>query len=281
MTECELKGQALVDLLSCFAQQSGVATAEFVNNKIQEVIGVHGVDVNELAAKIALINAELDADDVAFQGLLDAVTALQTAVANNSSSITTVNNALTSAVAGLEASIASERARVNAELARIEALITPHYDDTEVRALIQANLEAIGSEAATRAAAVTRLEGLIAANSTEIEALKTAVASNVAAIAANNSAIQAAVADIAAVQTAVAALQTAVANNTSNIAANTTAINANAAQIASNKAATDAKIAEVENCFSAFFGVIESTTCESLTDAFKAGLGAGNQSTGL
>lgn len=249
MTECELKGQALVDLLSCFAQQSGAATAEFVNTKIEEVINVHGIDLTEISNKISIINAELDADDVAFQGILDAIAALQTSVANNQTSIADVNTALTQGIAGLQASINTERARVNSELARIEALIpTVHapYDDTEVRALIQANIEAIGSEAATRTAEIARLEGLIANNSSSISALQTAVAANVTAINANAASIS--------------SLE---------------------AVVAANKAATDAKIAEVEACFDAFFGVIEATTCESLTNAFKAGLNAGNQSSGL
>lgn len=249
LENCNDHAQQLIDLMSCFAQKQGQLTAQYVNGKIQEVVDVHGVDLTELSNKIALINAELDADDVAFQGLLNAITALQTSVANNQTSITNVNSTLTSAINGLQNSIATEQARVNAELARIEALIPvvhAPYDDTEVRELIAANLSAIGSESANRIAEIARLEAIIATNSTDITNLKAGVAANVAALAT--------------MQGVVDALSSTV----------TSAV-----------AALNARIDGVEACLNGFFNTLASASCDDIAAAFSTGLAAGNGSGAL
>lgn len=239
--------------MSCLAQKQGAMTAEFVNSKIQDVINVHGVDVSELAAQIALINAELDVNETvdgqqqtALTGILNSITALQTSVANNTTSITDVQNTITSAVAGLQASIATERAHVDAEVARLEGLISSieipaPYDDSEVRALIQANVEAIGSESATRIAEVARLEGLIAANKTDIDGLKVSVAANAA--------------EIASVKSAVESLSSAVT---------------------AGLAAVNARVDSVDACLDAFFNTMNSANCDVIAGSFQSGLNSGN-----
>lgn len=252
LENCSDNAQALIDLMSCFAQKQGEMTATFVNNKITDMINLHDVDIDSLVNQIQIINSELAANTTvdgeqttALQGILDAIAALQTSVANNQTSITAANNAITTGLAGLQASIDTEQARVNSELARIEALIPvipDPYDDTEVRQLIADNLAAIGSESATRVAEIARLEGLITQNATDITVMKADIASNVTAIAN--------------LQGTVAALSTTVTNAV---------------------AALNARIDSVEACMTGFFNTLSAASCQTIADAFQAGLdGNGN-----
>lgn len=252
---CGAYGQQLVDLMSCFAQNMGQQTASYVSTKINEVVNLNDVDLTELHNQITLIMGELAENEVvdgdqttALNGILTAITNLQTSVANNSTSITQVQNALSSAVSALEASIAAERAYVDSEIERVIGLIpTVHapYDDTEVRELIQANLTAIGSESATRAQEIARVEGLIAANAASIEEVKVSLAANAAKIAT---------------------LETTVSDLTATVAA--------------NKAATDAKFVAIDACMNGFFSALDGASCETIGNAFALGLSNGNNGQG-
>ena len=246
-TNCGAAGQALVDLMSCFAQNAGAQVANHVNTKIAEVVDLHDVDLSALHAQIQLILGELAENEIvdgeqttALNGILTAITNLQTSVANNSTSITQVQDALTSAVSALENSLAAEHAFTVSEIARLESLITPHYDDAEVRALIQANLEAIGSESTARAAADAALQALIEGNSAEIEQLKTALATNA-----------------------------------SNIAALTTRVSDLEGVVAANAAAANARMDGIDACLTGFFDALDSASCEAIGNAFALGLSNG------
>lgn len=252
---CGAQGQALVDLMSCFAQNMGQQVATHVQTKIGEVVDLHDVDLSALHQQITLIMGELAENEVvdgeqstALQNILNAITNLQTSVANNSTSITQVSDALGQAVTALENSIAAERAYVDSEVARVIALIPEvhdPYDDQELRELIQANLTAIGSESAARAAEVTRLEGLISANAASIEEVKVSLAANAAKISA---------------------LETSVADLASTVAA--------------NKAAADAQFAAIDACMNGFFGALDGASCDAIGNAFALGLSSGNNGQG-
>lgn len=252
---CGAAGQALIDMMSCFAANAGQQVSEHVSSKINEVINLHDVDLSALHEQITLILGELADNEIvdgeqstALQGILTAITNLQTSVANNSTSIVQVQDALTSAVAALESSIAAERAYTDSEIARVIALIPEvhaPYDDTEVRELIQANLTAIGSESSARKAADAVLEGLIQANSDSIEELKVSLAANAAKI----SALETRVGDLEGV-------------------------------VAANKAAADAKFASVDACLTGFFDAIGAASCEQISNAFALGLQNGNNGGG-
>lgn len=243
---CQDNATQLIDLLGCLAQKMGAETASYVNTKIEEITSIHDVDLEQLANQITIINNELDADDTALQGILDAITALQTSVSNNQTSITNVQNTVNTAITNLQNSIATEQSRVNSELARIEALIpTVHvpYDDTAIRGLIQANLEAIGSESATRVSEIARLEGLITSNTTSITQL-----------------------------------QTSVAENTTRISTLRTDVDALIATVAANAAAINARVDSVELCMDSFFNTLNAASCETIAGYFTAGLNAGGSS---
>ena len=241
--------------MSCFAQTAGSQVATHVNNRIADLVNLHNVDLEALNQQITLILGELAENTVvdgeqttALQNILNSITALQTSVANNATSITSVTDLVNQSVAALESSIQAERAHTDAEVARLESLIATHqnYDDAELRAAIQANVEAIGSESAVRATEIARVEALIAANTAEINTLKTALAANASAISA---------------------LQTSVADLTATVAA--------------NKAEADAKFASVDACLNGFMGAISAASCEQISNAFALGLSSGNQQQGL
>ena len=244
-TNCGAEGQKLVDLFSCFAQNMGAQTAAHVQTKINELVDLHDLDIETLHQHITNINAELAADDTALQGILDAIAALQVSVANNSTSISQVNTALSQAVTALEASIQAERAYVDSEIARLESLMPNAYDDSELRSLIQANVEAIGSEAATRASEIARVEALVSANTAEIQVVKDGLAANAAAISA--------------LTTRVSDLETAVA---------------------ANKAEADAKFVAIDACMNGFFSALDSASCDAIGQAFSLGLSNGNNGNG-
>ena len=252
---CGSSGQALVDLMSCFAQSAGAQVASHVNTRINEVINLHDVDLSELHNQIQLILGELAENEVvdgeqstALQGILTAISDLQSSVANNSTSITQVQTALTQAVAALEASLVAERAYTDSRIAEVIAMIPDvhdPYNDTELRDLIAANVTAIGSESAARKAADAALQALIETNASEIEGLKVSLATNAAAISA---------------------LQTTVADLASTVAA--------------NKAEADAKFVAIDACMNGFFSAIDNASCDAISQAFALGLSNGNNGNG-
>lgn len=246
-TTCENYGAKLKELLECLVEKQGVAVAEYVSGKIQEVVDVHGVDITELTNKINIINQELDQDDVALQGILDAIAALQTATANNQVSITAANTAITNAISNFNSQIAAERAHVDAEIARLEALMPTAYDDTELRTLITNNMNAITGERDARVAEIARLEGIITTNTADIATAKTDIAANTAAIAQN--------------ATGLAALTSTVATL---------------------RAELEAQITAVSNCLNNVISALDTLSCDALADGFKAGLAmGGTQPAGL
>lgn len=246
-TTCDNYGAKLRELLECLVEKQGVAVAEYVNGKIQEVVNVHGVDITELTNKINLINQELDSDDVALQGILNSIAALQTATTNNQVSVAQANQAITNAIADFNTKIAAERTHIDSEIARLEGLMHDAYDDSELRTLIANNVTAITGERETRVAEIARLEGLIVANKADIDLLKTSVADNAAATAAN----------------------------ATGLAALTTVVN-------DLKTSLEAQIAAVASCLNNVVSAIDGLSCDALAQGFKNGLAmGGGSSSGL
>ena len=245
-TTCENYGQNLKSLLECLVSQQGVAVAEFVQGKIDALVSVHGVDIEALQNAIAAINAELDADDSLVAGILNQLAELQTAVQNNTVSINAANTAITDAVNSFNTAISEERTYVDNQIQNILNQLHDAYDDSEVRALIQANVEAISGERQERIDAILAVEALVAKNSSDIVELKAGLEANAAAIA----------------------------TNASGLAALTTVVNTLRTEL-------EAQIAGVAACLDKVVSALDLVSCEGLTNSFKAGLAAGGSSSGL
>ena len=243
LTNCNEYTDKLKSLLECLVEKQGLAVAEYVNDEVMNLVNINSVDINELTNKINLINQELDSDDVQLNGILQAISDLQTATGNNTISIQQAQTAISDAISSFNQAIANERSFVESEISRIEALIPNGYDDSEIRTMIQNAVTAINGERSERVAEIARVEGLVVQNSADIALMKTEIADNTAAIA----------------------------TNATGLAALTTVVN-------TVKAELEAKINAVADCLTAIVSGIDSISCDSLAASFRAGLAAGGSS---
>ena len=245
-TTCENYGATLKSLLECLVEKQGVAVADYVQQQIETLTSIHGVDIEALQNAINAINAELDADDSTLAGILNTINEMQTAIQNNTVSISQVNQAVTNAVSDFNTAITNEHNFVTGEISRIEALLHDAYDDSELRDLIAANVTAISGERQERIDAILAVEALVAKNSADIVELKAGLETNAANIA----------------------------QNATGLAALTSTVNA-------IKAELEAKIQAVSNCVDSIVSALDSISCDALAAGFSNGLSMGGSSSGL
>jgi hypothetical protein len=255
--------QELSTLFTCIASTFGDEIGLAINERLDALLALEGIDTQNLQAQLtalnALLSANTDGDATNAQAVLAALAALDTRIDTLEGS--TALAALQVTVASVQASLATEIAERQAEDAAQLLLI----QELQVRAdglaqsivAIQTELGQSGGPAcdcvalttsiAELSTAVTNLQATDAAQTTQIAALQTAIeglSSQAAAIAAAQAAADAAAATA---QSALAAAATAQATATAAAAAAATAqstadgaaasASANAADIEAVKAA--------------------------------------------
>jgi chromosome segregation ATPase len=238
----------LASLVACLASTFGDEVGQAVNEKVNSVLALEGVDIAAVQAQITTLNNLLSAntsgDAASAQSILAAITAIGARVTTLEGSTAVAD--LTAVVAGLQTTLATEtQNRLDSESslqANINSVQSNVDQLTQSLVSIQNAIDAGGSNAcdcaaltsaiATQATAIANLQASDAATATQIAALQTAI-EGLTTAAAGIAAAQA-TADAAS-----ATAQTALANAA---AATATANAANAAA-----AAATAAVAELDS----------------------------------
>lgn len=259
-----LLDQELNTLFSCVATTFGDEIGQAINEKLDAVLALEGIDTANLTAQIAALNALLDAnttgDATNAQTVLAALAALDTRLdtLEGSTAVADLQAALATAQAALATETAARLAEDAAQLLLIQEL--QQRADSLQSSIVSIQTElgqtggtgacdcvALTNSIAELSTAVTNLQASDAAQATQIAALQTAIeglTSQAAAIAAAQAAADAAAATAQAALAAAATAQAAAnAAGTAAAAAQSTAdgaaaaATANAADIEAVKAA--------------------------------------------
>jgi chromosome segregation ATPase len=236
----------LASLIACLASSFGDEVGQAVNEKVNAVLSIEGVDIAAVQAQIATLNSLLttntNGDAATAQSILAAITSIGSRVTALEGSTAVAD--LTAVVAGLQAALATEvqnrqdadnalQSNINAIQATVDqlsqsvlAIQNSGTGDTSC------DCTAITASIAEQATAIANLVAADAATASQIAALQTAIeglTTSAAGIAAANATANA----------AAATAQTALANAAAATAA------ANAATAAA--AAATAAVAELDD----------------------------------
>ena len=235
----------LASLIACLASTFGDEVGQAVNEKVNAVLSIEGVDIAAVQAQIATLNSLLttntNGDAATAQSILAAITSIGSRVTALEGSTAVAD--LTAVVAGLQTALAAEvQSRQDADGA-LQSSITSIQ--SAVDQLTQSVVSIQNNQGGTPACDCTALTSAIAEQATAIANLVAADAQTASQIASLQAAIEGlttAAAGIAAAQaTADAAAATAQTALASAAAANAAAANA-----AANAAAAVAAVAELD-----------------------------------
>jgi hypothetical protein len=194
----------LTQLMQCIASTFGVKVGEAVKAEIEGTLGLQGVDIAALNAKIATIQSLLDADagtpefDIA-QNLITTITGLNARLATleGDTRVAAVQAAVASLTSGLAAEVARATAAEAALAAQISVInttltsISTQISEYQTGVSNACDCAAITASLAAQSTAIANLQGVdsaqaaqIAAMQATIEGLSVSASSTAAAIAA-------------------------------------------------------------------------------------------------